>query len=229
VNTEPNIKYRVTGALVLIALAVIFLPLLLDGQKKNQVLESNIPDKPVTGEIILINIAESEKANEQLKNNSDQGNDEVTEQNMPLIEDEKVKEVIVNSTQKVADKIEKNSSDKTLTKINIDKPSISKPTVTKPLNKTQFERIDRPKFKSSAFVIQIGSFSKKSSAQKIVDNLKTAGFKAYLKQGKSNGKSINRVLVGPELKRDKAESQIMAIDKISGLKAIVLSYDPLRH
>jgi DedD protein len=233
VNTEPNIKYRVTGALVLIALAVIFLPLLLDGQKKNQILESNIPNKPVTGEIILINIADTEKANEQLKNNAEQGNNETAEQEQPVIENEKVKEVIANSKKVEKDNIETKTSDTQTIKIAEQKPiaksPVTKPPVTIPVDNTQKERADRPKYKSSAYVIQIGSFSKKSSAQKIVDNLKAAGFKAYLKQGKSNGKSINRVLVGPELKHDKAASQLSAIDKISGLKAIVLSYDPLKH
>jgi DedD protein len=228
VNTEPNIKYRVTGALVLIALAVIFLPLLLDGQKKNQILESNIPDKPVTGEIILINIADTEKANEQLKNNSEQSNDETAEQ----IESQIVKEVIVKSTNEA--KTSANKSIKTTEKKPVVKPPVTKPLVTKsldtkPLEKTQIARADRPQYKSSAFVIQIGSFSNKDSAQKIVDNLKAAHYKAYLKHGMSNGESINRVLVGPELKRENAESQLSAINKISGLKAIILSYDPLRH
>ena len=232
-NTEPNIKYRVTGALVLIALAVIFLPLLLDGQKKNKVLESNIPDKPVTGEIILINIADAEKAKEELKNSSKLGDAETIEQNQPLIENEKVKEVIINSAKeaeaKVDTKVSSNKSTKEADTQPINKPPVPRPIVSIPINNAQDERTDRPKYKSSAFVIQIGSFSKMSGAQKIVENLKAAGFKAYLKQGKSNGKSINRVLVGPELKREKADSQLAAINKISGLKAIVLSYDPLRH
>jgi DedD protein len=232
VNTEPNIKYRVTGALVLIALAVIFLPLLLDGQKKNQILESNIPDKPVTGEIILINIADSEKAKKQLKDDSELVNDETSDKNQSAIESETIKEVIVNSKNEV--KASANKQAKTVEKSLETKPSVIAPPIKKLSKITsedskQTERANRPKYKSSAFVIQIGSFSKKNSAQKIVDDLKAAGFKAYLKQGNSNGKSINRVLVGPELKRKKAESQLAAINKISGLKALVLSYDPLRH
>jgi len=212
VNTEPNIKHRVTGALVLIALAVIFLPLILDGQKKNQILESNIPAKPVTGEIILLDIEKSENiANEQITKEQ-----VATEQEPQVIDSPKVKEVVVNTTKEP--------------KMPVKKP-VTKPTATpkvKPVVTTD-QRKNRPKFKSSALVIQVGSFSNKANAQKIVDKIKAAGYKAYLKTGKSNAITIHRVLVGPELKREKAESQLKALNKLSGLEAIVLAYDPLRH
>jgi len=75
----------------------------------------------------------------------------------------------------------------------------------------------------------LGSFGNKANAQKLVDKLKAAGYKAYLREGASADKTINRVLVGPELKRQQAESKIAALNKISGLKAIIIGYDPLRH
>lgn len=217
-KTDSYITHRVTGAMVLIALAVVFLPLILDGQKKNQILESKIPDKPISGEIILVNIEDSTKNNTKElddtgshdKKISDTTKDEV------VINNEPVKE-ITTKAEVVPVKIENKSLNTTANKTN-----------TKPVVASD-ERITRPSYKSAAYVIQLGSFGNQANAKKLVDKLKAAGYKAYLRSAKSNSKSISRVLVGPELKREQAEAKIKALNKLSGLKAIIVSYDPLRH
>jgi len=199
VSTEPNIKYRVTGAMVLIALAVIFLPLILDGQKKNQSLDSSIPEKPISGEIILIKVDDIESSEKSEANEATTDTPIIAEKVLPL-------------------EIETLPKSKT--------PDIKKETIT---NEVADQRPDRPNYKSTAFVIQLGSFSNKGNAQTVVDKLKSAGYKAYLKESNSKGKILNRVLVGPEIKRDQAESKIDALTKLTGLKAIIVSYDPLIH
>ncbi len=219
-STEPNIKYRVTGAMVLIALAVIFLPLILDGQKKNQILDSKIPEKPISGEIILVNV---EDATNQQKSESKSVQTIEVELD-PVVQQKTDKSELVENKKAEAKK------DDVRVPVVKSQPFKSEPVKVETQRATSSDkRQDRPNYKSSAFVIQLGSFSNKANAQKLVDKLKKAGYKAYLKAGKSNSKSINRVLVGPELKRPQAESKIKALNKISGLKAIIVSYDPLRH
>jgi len=218
VSTEPNIKYRVTGAMVLIALAVIFLPLILDGQKKNQILDSKIPEKPISGEIILVNVDDT--TNEQKEETNS-----VQIVEVGSVQQNKVDDTELAENQKA--EVEKDDIKVPVVKSEAVKSEITKSETTKTV--LSENRQDRPNYKSSAFVIQLGSFSNKTNAQKLVDKLKKSGYKAYLKVGKSNGKLINRVLVGPELKRPQAESKIKALNKISGLKAIIVSYDPLRH
>ncbi len=229
-STEPNITQRLTGASVLIALAVIFLPLILDGQKKNKVLDSQIPEKPISGEIILVNIGESTKEDIALSNSESDSNivqekgtsKELSTENLDssatvtdtTIKQEAVKEVSVKSTR---------SQEKT-TKAVVAAP---KPVI-KDIS-TDTTRQTRPNYQSSAFIIQIGSFGNTTNANNLVAKLKKAGYKAYLKTAQSNGKKISRVLVGPELKRPIAEAKIAKLNKISGLKAMVLIYDPIRH
>ena len=214
VKTDSYITHRVTGAMVLIALAVVFLPLILDGQKKNQILESKIPAKPMNGEIILINIEESTIKNKAKLEETN--NESETTKNEAVIKNEPIKEITTKPVTAPI-KIQK-------------KESNAKPEATKPVPvKTTTERSTRPAYKAAAYVIQLGSFSNQTNARKLVDKLKAAGYKAYLRSSKANNKTINRVLVGPELKRTQAESKLSALNKISGLKAIIVSYDPLRH
>jgi len=227
-SVEPNIKNRVTGAIVLVALAVIFLPLILDGQKKNQILESQIPDKPIKGEIILVNVedigsnpAESTKKQTQSDTESEQNNN-----NPKTITETPITEVPKAENQKT---VKQNESKKTVVKkqpeIKTTKKAPAQVVVSKP---TEVRR-DRPNYKSAAFVIQLGSFGNKTNASKLVSRLKKAGHKAYLRNGKSNGRTIHRVLVGPILKRKMADAKIAPLAKLSGLKPIVVTYDPLKH
>ena len=214
VSAESNIKYRLTGASVLIAVSVIFLPLLLDGQKKNKVLDSKIPEKPISGEIILVNL--DDKATGQTVDGTSLKPD-----NSKITENE-TKTTEISDTQKKQSVIEKEPIVKSIPKQKIVETILE-------ANKVPDPRQDRPHFKTSAFVIQLGSFSNKENAQKLVAKLKSSGYKAYLKVAKSNGKDIHRVLVGPILKRKQAEAKIDALNKLSTLKAIILVYDPLRH
>ncbi len=226
-STEPNIKNRVTGAIVLVALAVIFLPLILDGQKKNQILKSQIPEKPIKGEIILVNVDDlgsSMASSSNKKNNPSQEKAPVTKK--PGFEVQKQQQTNKTEADKIAtQKTETNS--RTNIKSALPEIKTTKPDVV--VSKPEEVRRDRPDYKSAAFVIQLGSFGNKTNANKLVSRLKKAGYKAYLSVGKSNGKPIHRVLVGPILKRNQAESKIAALAKLSGLNPMIVTYDPLRH
>lgn len=201
-SAQPSIKYRLTGASVLIAIAIIFLPLILDGQKKNQILDSQIPEKPISGEIILVNINAS-KSDTPIKTTSPQ-----------------MQEVQITTKELLSTKKEKTEQSSTRVK------ATSK---TQSMDLEGDKRRDRPNYQGSAFVIQLGSFSNKTNAQKVVEKLKSAGYKAYIKVVKTNNKITHKVLVGPELERKQAEFKISALNKLTKLKSMVLVYDPLKH
>jgi len=228
VNNETNIKQRLTGAIVLIALAVIFLPLILDGQKKKQILESQVPDKPISGEIILVNIDQQKR--QQAKTSQANVKAEV--------EGNSVESEIINKKEAITEIILPTKSSSNVS--NSESSNVSKtikmpnPVLSKSLEKgnptvVAKERTNRPNYQSSAFVIQVGSFGNQANADKLISKLKKAGFKAYGKNGRSKGKSLHRVFVGPELKRSGAESKLSKLNKISGLNSIIVTYDPLKH
>ena len=61
----------------------------------------------------------------------------------------------------------------------------------------------------SGWVIQAGSFSNRSNADKLTQQLRNKGFSAFVEQAEVQGKTVARVLVGPEADRRLAE-QLMA-------------------
>ncbi len=73
-----------------------------------------------------------------------------------------------------------------------------------PLPKAEPNPLPKPSSKSSpldatgGWVVQLGSFSSKENAEKLVHELKAKKFKAFVSQYRGNGKILWRVRVGPE-------------------------------
>ena len=57
----------------------------------------------------------------------------------------------------------------------------------------------------SGWVVQVGSFSKRENAEKLVKELQTKKYAAFTDQVDLGGKILHRVLVGPEVDKQRAE------------------------
>ncbi len=75
-----------------------------------------------------------------------------------------------------------------------------------------------------AWVVQLASLSRESNAVVLRDRLRRAGFKAFVERVRVNGKPVFRVRVGPELDRDRAEALRRRLQQTRNLHGIVLTY-----
>jgi len=75
-----------------------------------------------------------------------------------------------------------------------------------------------------AWVVQLASLSRESNAVALRDRLRRAGFKAFVERVRVNGKPVFRVRVGPELDRDRAEALRRRLQQTQNLRGIVLVY-----
>lgn len=66
---------------------------------------------------------------------------------------------------------------------------------------------------SNNWVIQLGSFSRRSNAEKLVGQLQAKGFSASIEPVKVKGKALYRVVVGPEADRRKAEKLLARLNR----------------
>ena len=57
-----------------------------------------------------------------------------------------------------------------------------------------------------AWAVQVGSFTQRENAMRLRDQLRSKKYKAFVEQISSAGKTFYRVRVGPEVSRDKAEA-----------------------
>jgi DedD protein len=74
----------------------------------------------------------------------------------------------------------------------------------------------------TAWVIQVGSFGQQENADRLRDQLRKAGYPAYVESGAKNGAPTFRVRVGPELDQQRARHQRDAIARKFNVKGIVL-------
>jgi len=83
----------------------------------------------------------------------------------------------------------------------------------------------------TAFVVKVGSFGKSQNAEQLVSKLKAAGFPAFTRKIRTaQGTEMVSVMVGPELKKAKLETQlpkIQSLAQIPGLK--VISYQVVEN
>lgn len=78
----------------------------------------------------------------------------------------------------------------------------------------------------NAYVVQLGSFSAKINAEKMVKQLQSKGFPAYLRTTKTAKGVWVRVLVGPQLRRSDAEKQLQKLNEQFETKGMIVKANP---
>src|SRR4029079_3179651 len=83
------------------------------------------------------------------------------------------------------------------------------------------------KLKQAAWVIQIGSYKNKSNALRLVNQLRSNGYAAFLQEVSTEEGRHTRVYVGPLGQQKSALSLREQINKEMHLRGVVISYQPL--
>jgi len=180
---ETNLKVRLVGATVLVSLAVIFIPMVLDGRdtKNSEIDVTNIPPKPEHGYISKVIPLSPEIQAKPVE--------------APKLV---IKKGLAAQTEPEAKKSEPTASKQdTPLKVAAAKP------VVKPASKPEAVQKLRPGL--SAWAVQVGSFGSKKNALALRDKLQKKGFSAFVETIYVKDIASFRVRVGPELKRESAE------------------------
>ena len=223
---DDRMKQRMVGAVVLVALAVIFIPMLLE-DKEDPVdsvkLEKEIPREPVTEyrtdlipteeeaeeaaidsrttmEIPLETITEPERAPEQARE---------VELEAAAVEEARSEEWVIVE-EKASTPVEESDTQATT------------PVEQKAAPKVVETPVAPAPPAGKGWTIQAGSFGQKSNAEKLMANLKLSGMPAYLSEIKVQDKTLYRVRIGPVATKEKAEQQLQTVEKNFKLKGAIL-------
>ncbi len=83
------------------------------------------------------------------------------------------------------------------------------------------------KLKSTVWVVQIGSYKDKTNALRIVNQLRSSGYRAFIQDASTAFEDTTRVYVGPERKRTNALALADRLQNEMKVKGIIVSYKPL--
>lgn len=200
---EQKLKERLVGATVLVAVAVIFIPIILtDSPEPEAIQGSNIPGKPETKfSSRIIPVLENDGKSSSTPIDA---SDIQAEGNQGENKQKAAQEIIVEKVISADD----NNAEKNLTK----------------KDKRKEEDGVKDNVGLSAWIIQLGSFTSEENAQSLNEKLRKSGYPAFVEPLKKNGQISYRVRVGPEIKRSEAESLLKMLKDKMDLDGIIISY-----
>ncbi|QHC95020.1 MULTISPECIES: SPOR domain-containing protein [unclassified Pseudomonas] len=204
-------KQRMVGALVLVALAVIFLPMLFsrqDEQRQVTVESPAAPQVPVVPQVQMETVAVPEP--QALPQEPVPTDEEVAEDTAPVAPAPAAPIMI---TKPVAP------------------PAVAKPIpapaqpITSASSKpdTTQSRVDANGL-SVSWSVQLASLSSRASAESLQKTLRSQGYNAYIRS--ADGK--NRVFVGPLIERAEADRLRDLLGRQQNLKGFVVRFQPER-
>lgn len=230
-------KQRLVGGLVLVALAVIFVPLILDFRKDydHVIRGTNIPPKPDDFHVEVVPLKPPE---ETLPPAESLANSEADISNSAEAESAAPPPAPAPVEKKPVEK--KPAAEKPVAKPEAEKPAaakapateVKKPVAaaaeTKPAKAATVEKAPAKTTAASAdenaWVIQVGSFSNVKNAANLRDKLQSKGYEAFIDDVRVDDRTIHRVRIGPLDKKAAADAVRDKLAIEMKLDARVFSY-----
>lgn len=211
---DKGMKQRMVGALVLVALAVIFLPMLFTREDEMRQLRVEAPQAPAMPSLPEVKVDPVTVPQPQ----------EVPEapQSAPVVVDESTAPASTPSQPITA-------SPQTQAQAQPAKPQAAAPAAkveTKPAAtaaQAAPSKIDVNGLPVS-WSIQLASLSNRAGAEKLQQTLRSQGYNAYIR----SAGGMNRVYVGPLIERAEAERVRDAVNRQNSLKGFVVRFQPER-
>lgn len=205
------LKQRLIGAVVLVALGVIFIPMLLEG-----------PRGPVMPEM------QTMPKQQVIPREDTSRSFPETEKVLPLPPMSVITEPSPEPAPPAPEKPE--PVPKPVKPVKPETSPVSKPVKAEPAPlpkaavKSKKEVVASIANKPGSWIIQAGSFGNQKNAFALRDKLRKAGYPTQVERVALDKGVTYRVRIGPYLHRDKAEAKISKLNKKFQLKSRVLSY-----
>ncbi|SNY63091.1 cell division protein DedD [Enterobacter sp. CC120223-11] len=231
---------RLVGTIVLVALGVIVLPGLLDGQKKHYqdefaaiplvpkpgdkdepdmlpAVTQALPSQPPEGAAEEVRAgdaaAPSLDASRYAANNSGNEMDDAAQP----VQQPKPKPVAPKPQPQVQTqpKPQRDNTSEQLAAASETAPAPQKPAA-----------VDKPAPTGKAYVVQLGALKNADKVNEIVGKLRGAGYRVFTAPSTPVQGKITRILVGPDASKDKMKGSLGELKQLSGLNGVVMGYSP---
>ena len=213
---DKGIKQRMVGALVLVALAVIFLPMLFTREDEMRQVHVEAPQAPAMPTLPEVKVEPVAVPEPQV-----------------IPEEPQQAPVVVNESTAPASTPSQpiTPSPQTQAQVQPPKPQVPAPA---PAPKVEAKAAATPAPAASSKIdvnglpvswsIQLASLSNRAGAEKLQQTLRSQGYNAYIR----SAGGMNRVYVGPLIERAEAERVRDAVNRQNSLKGFVVRFQPER-
>ena len=191
------LQNRLVGTVILVAVAVIFLPDMLDGKKtSNQDVFVNVPPAPNQKPIVNPEPFPAERVA-----SATQRPIEIV--NEPALDDEPEPQVAAPDETVTAEVSSAGNDD------------LARQTVVEAPDEAST---------GNSWVIQLGSFRHQKNVKQLLDKLEDAGYRAFSKPIVTSSGPLTKVFVGPNLDKSTLETAIPHLHELTGLKGKVTTF-----
>ena len=208
-------KQRMVGALVLVALAVIFLPMLFSRQDEQRQVTVDAPAAPQAPSVPPVQVEQVAVPEPQALPQEPVPSDEELAQE-PAVPTAPVAPAPTVPSKPVV-------APTPVPAAPVIKPAPTQPITAAPKPDTTQSRVDANGL-SVSWSVQLASLTSRDSAEKLQKNLRSQGYNAYIRS--ADGK--NRVFVGPLIERAEADRLRDLLNRQQNLKGFVVRFQPER-
>ncbi|KXJ61064.1 MAG: dedD protein [Alteromonas sp. Nap_26] len=192
------LKNRLVGTIIVVALAVIFLPDFLDGKKQtNREPFVSVPINPPVKPIVEPEPFPSERVAKAA-----------------------IQAVEIEDEVAVDDSLALNESSEPLTNEVQEKPELEDELASQTIVDASNEQSDD----DAGWVIQLGSFRHEKNVKALLDKLEKAGYRAFSRKIQTSSGPLNKVFVGPDLDKKALESALPHLNELTNLKGKVTTF-----
>ncbi|MBW7469976.1 SPOR domain-containing protein [Marinobacter sp. M216] len=223
-----GLKQRIIGALVLVSLAVIFVPMLFDEPHSERTSTSiKIPEEPPFPEVTSpeadtsmppsyeepASAAESETP-AQVESAADAPDYRIVEDSQDPFDSppESSQPEPVDPVEETADEVAENTTP-------ADEPSKASG------NESETESAEYTRSLEGAWVVQLGSFGNADNARRLRDKVRDKGYGSHLQKVERGDATLTRVFSGPFASKADAEAAKRSLDEAFSLNSLVTTGD----
>lgn len=216
---------RIVGTVIVAAIAIIFLPDFLDGNKKKYSAEfENIPQAPK----VDLNTTIKEFPTEKLSAIKSKINEVVEVEQDEMLE--LASNEVVNSNDSTSMSTNTTAAFSTDTvKVNTLKKPISLDKKVVPVIKKKITSHLPAKINvKDAWVIQLGSFRHKKNVEELIEKLKYHGYTTFTRPIKTKNGALTKVFVGPNINKISLESKLKPLKALTHVEGKVTRFYPTK-
>ncbi|WP_138435581.1 SPOR domain-containing protein [Marinobacter shengliensis] len=220
-----GLKQRIIGALVLVSLAVIFVPMIFDEpHSERQSRPVTIPEEPPFPEVDVP--PEPALGGNDYGMNSEPQSTPTTDSAPGYRLIEGVEEPTTDASSarepsaQVAEPIPRTDSSAAGSE---PQPQVSQPSEPATSASSADESAEFTRSLEGAWVVQLGSFGNADNARRLRDNVRDMGYGAHLQQVERGDTTLTRVFSGPFVNKSEAEAAKKALDDAFSLNSLVTS------
>ncbi|MFQ3236886.1 MAG: DedD protein [Paraglaciecola sp.] len=197
------LQNRLVGTIIIVAIAVIFLPDLLSGKNpSNKELFVELPPRPAV------------KTVQRPASFSTQTIKEAATRNIEIVNETALDEPAAKSPTQTARNIEDNVTAKT--KQAAPDNSLEQSTV--------IENDEQRLLAGAGWVVQLGTFRHQKNVKELLAKLEKGGYRAFSRPVQTSSGTLTKVFVGPDLQKKRLEKALVHLKGLTDLQGRVTPF-----